>query len=106
MLVHRKFAFHERPAATAACLVRIENGTVVQAHIAVGSVGPRPLRVSQAEERLVGTSPADTDALAEAAVEAAHASGAVEDANGSAEYKAELVRVLVERCLRDIAGGL
>jgi CO/xanthine dehydrogenase FAD-binding subunit len=30
---------------------------------------------------------------------AAEASGAVEDANGSVEYKEQLVRVLVERCV-------
>ena len=105
-VVHRKLAFHERPAVTAACLMRIEEGTVVQAHIAVGSVSPRPLRAAPAEETIVGKSPADTDALAEAAVQAAQTSGAVEDANGSVEYKTELVRVLVERCLRDVAAGL
>lgn len=105
-VVHRKLAFQERPAVTAACLVRIEEGTVVEARIAVGSVGPRPVRAARAEEALVGKSPADTDALAEAAVQAAQASGAVEDANGSVEYKTELVRVLAERCFRDVAAGL
>jgi aerobic carbon-monoxide dehydrogenase medium subunit len=105
-VVHRKLAFHERPAATAACLVRIEEGTIVDARIAVGSVGPRPVRAASAEEALAGKSSSDTGALADAAVRAAQASGAVEDANGSVEYKTELVRVLVERCFSDAAAGL
>jgi CO/xanthine dehydrogenase FAD-binding subunit len=45
--------------------------------------------------------PGDSVALAEAAALAASSSDAVEDANGSAEYKTELVRVLVERCFGD-----
>ena len=41
--------------------------------------------------------------LAEAAALAAEAADAVEDANGSTEYKQQLVRVLVERCFTDAA---
>ena len=59
------------------------------------------MRAGAAEARLAGTATGDTDALAEAAALAAAASEAVEDANGSAEYKTELVRVLVERCFGD-----
>jgi aerobic carbon-monoxide dehydrogenase medium subunit len=100
-VAHRKLAFHERPAATVACLVRAEEGTVLDARIAVGSVGPRPVRAVAAEDALAQKSVRDTGALAEAAALAAEASGAVEDANGSVEYKTQLVRVLVERCFRD-----
>ena len=59
------------------------------------------MRATAAAEALVGKPAADTAALAEAAMLAAEASGAVEDANGSVEYKEQLVRVLVERCVRD-----
>jgi carbon-monoxide dehydrogenase medium subunit len=100
-IAHRKLSFHERPAATVSCAVRVAEGTVVQARIAVGSVGARPVRAGAAEARLAGTAIGDTDALVEAAALAAAASEAVEDANGSAEYKTELVRVLVERCFGD-----
>jgi carbon-monoxide dehydrogenase medium subunit len=100
-IAHRKLSFHERPAATVACVVRAAEGTVAEARIAVGSVGARPVRARAAEARLAGAPTGDTDALAEAAALAAAVSEAVEDANGSAEYKTELVRVLVERCFAD-----
>jgi aerobic carbon-monoxide dehydrogenase medium subunit len=100
-IAHRKLSFHERPAATVACAVRVAEGTVVEARIAIGSVGARPVRAGAAEARLAGVPIGDSVALAEAAALAASASEAVEDANGSAEYKTELVRVLVERCFGD-----
>ena len=103
-LVHRKLAFHERPAATVTCGVVVHEGTVVEARLAVGSVGARAVRATAAEEQLTGA-PADDEAvLAEAAERASEAAGAVEDANGSAAYKEQLVRVLVQRCFREAVG--
>jgi carbon-monoxide dehydrogenase medium subunit len=97
-IAHRKLAFHERPAATVACAVHVDRSTIAEARIAVGSVGPRPVLVDDA---LAGSSVEDGDALVSAAERAAEAARAVEDANGSVEYKEQLVRVLVERCVRD-----
>jgi carbon-monoxide dehydrogenase medium subunit len=104
-IAHRKLAFHERPAVTVAAAVQADGGTVVRARIAVGSVGARPVRVAAAGEALVGKPATDTAAVADAAVLAAEASGAVEDANGSVDYKEQLVRVLVERCLTAALGN-
>jgi carbon-monoxide dehydrogenase medium subunit len=103
-IVHRKNAFRERPAATVAAAVRVDRGTIVGACIAVGSVGPRPVRATAAAELLVGKPAADTEALAGAAALASEASNAVEDANGSVEYKEQLVRVLFERCVAAAVG--
>jgi aerobic carbon-monoxide dehydrogenase medium subunit len=100
-IVHRKLAFHERPAATVTCAVRTEDGVVADARIAIGSVGPRAVRAHDAERRLAGSAVGDAQALADAAAQAADASGAVDDANGDTEYKLQLVRVLVERCVRE-----
>jgi carbon-monoxide dehydrogenase medium subunit len=97
-VAHRKLAFHERPAATVACAVRVTDGQVAHAAIAVGSVGARAVRAAEAEQVLRGAAPDDRTALARAAELAAEAAEPVEDANGSADYKANLVRVLVERC--------
>ena len=72
--------------------------------MAVGSVGPRAVLAAAAADGLVGASVEDTDRLRSAAALAAEASGAVEDANGSVEYKEQLVRVLVERCVGDALG--
>jgi CO/xanthine dehydrogenase FAD-binding subunit len=57
------------------------------------------VRAAEAERLLAGA-PVDGP-LGPAAESAAGAGGAVEDANGSIEYKENLVRVLVERALRE-----
>lgn len=100
-IVHHKLAFHERPAATVTTAVRTQEGTIAECRIAVGSVGARAVRAESAEARLRGASVDDATAIAEAAASAAEVSGPVDDANGSAEYKEELVRVLVARCLSE-----
>jgi carbon-monoxide dehydrogenase medium subunit len=100
-LAHRKLSFHERPAATVSVLTRVQNRAVADVRIAVGSVGARPVRAQAAEQLLLGAPIDDTDTLERAADLAAAASQAVEDANGSADYKANLVRVLVKRCFAD-----
>ena len=100
-IAHRKLAFHERPAATVTCALRVENGVVAEARIAVGSVGARAVRATAAERALAHCEAADAAAVAEAAALAAEAAEAVDDANGSAAYKEQLVRVLVTRCVAD-----
>jgi aerobic carbon-monoxide dehydrogenase medium subunit len=100
---HAKFSVHERPTATVACLVRVEDGLVAEARVAIGSVGARPVRASAAEELLTGVSAnkLDPNLLGQAGEKAAEAAGPVDDAGGSADYKAQLVRVLVERAVRE-----
>jgi carbon-monoxide dehydrogenase medium subunit len=105
-VAHRKLAFHERPAATVACTVRLADGVVERARIAVGSVGVRAVRAAESEEVLRGAAPDDPAALARAAELAAEAAEPVDDANGSADYKANLVRVLVARCFADAAADV
>ena len=95
-IAHHKLAFRERPAATVAVWVRIAAGRVAEARIAVGSVGPLAVRASEAESLLAGGAPVE-----EVADAAAQNAGAVEDADGSEEYKRQLVRVLVGRALED-----
>jgi carbon-monoxide dehydrogenase medium subunit len=101
-VAHAKFAFHERPTATVACLARVVDGQVAEARVAVGSVGARPVRAPAAERALTGA-PVDElgeGLLGEAGERAAEAAAPVDDATGSAEYKAQLVRVLVDRTFR------
>jgi carbon-monoxide dehydrogenase medium subunit len=102
-VAHAKFAFHERPTATVACLARVEDGVVAEARVAVGSVGGRPVRSVAAEGLLKGMPAREVDAsvVAEAGGRAAEDAAPVDDAMGSAEYKAQLVRVLVERTFRE-----
>jgi carbon-monoxide dehydrogenase medium subunit len=100
-IVHRKFAFHERPAATVTCAVRVADGSIADARISVGSVGNVAVRAGEAEALIVGTTGEDEPALAAAGAKAAAISEPVEDANGSTEYKAHLVEVMVVRALRE-----
>jgi aerobic carbon-monoxide dehydrogenase medium subunit len=100
-IAHEKMSLHERPAVTVTCLARVEDRQVTSASVAVGSVGNRPGRARDAEVALEGAPAGELDAaLASAAEAAAETADPVEDANGSIEYKRQLVRVLVKRCAR------
>ena len=100
-IVHEKMSLHERPAVTVTCLARVEDCQVTSVRVAVGSVGNRPQRALDAEATLVGGPADELDArLSTAAEAAAEAADPVEDANGSVDYKRQLVRVLVARCAR------
>jgi carbon-monoxide dehydrogenase medium subunit len=104
-LAHMKFAIHERPALTVSCLVRAEEGRVAAARIAVGSISAVPARVSEAETALVDLPmEAEESALAQVGEAAANASAPIADANGSVEYKRNLVRVFVGRCCAEALG--
>jgi aerobic carbon-monoxide dehydrogenase medium subunit len=104
-LAHLRFAVHERPAATVACLVRVSDGAIAEARIAVGSVGVVAARAEEAEGVLTGLDARDPDPqlLAEAGRAAAAAAEPVTDSNGSADYKAHIVGVLVGRAVRAAA---
>jgi carbon-monoxide dehydrogenase medium subunit len=102
-LVHRKMSFNERPAITVAVNLRVTHGAVMEARVAAGSVGVAAQRLLATEEALVGVD-ASADALSVCAETAASEATPVEDANGSVEYKRQLVRVLVGRCVRDALG--
>jgi carbon-monoxide dehydrogenase medium subunit len=74
------------------------DGTIVKAGIAVGAVGAKALRVSEAERLLVGVKP-DDDALRAAMEEAKKIADPVADNRGSAQYKREMAGILVGRAL-------
>jgi carbon-monoxide dehydrogenase medium subunit len=102
-LVHRKMSFHERPAITVAVNVTVRDAVVAEARIAVGSIGLTPQRLMGAEQALDGATaleppPGQLQACADAAAVEAQP---IADANGSVEYKRQLVRVLIERSLRE-----
>jgi len=106
-LSHLRFAFHERPAVTVSTLARVVDGELAEVRVAIGSVGVRPIRVPTTEALLTGLRAHDLDpaVLAAAGHAAAVAAAPEADANGSAEYKAHLVSVLVGRALRQAIAG-
>jgi carbon-monoxide dehydrogenase medium subunit len=76
----------------------LDDGTVRDARIAVGCVGPVPRRMREAEALLKGKEIAKSVALLpEAGRVAARASDAITDLHGSREYKQHLVGVLLSR---------
>lgn len=82
-----------------AASVEVEGATVTRARIALGAVAPVPLLVAEAAEAVVGKelSPEHAD---ETGVRAAAACSPITDARGTAEYRRQVVSVLVPRALR------
>lgn len=70
------------------------------ARIALGAVAPKPVRALQAEASLSGQNASD-EAFARAAEIAAGECSPISDLRGSAEFRAHLVRVMVERMVRE-----
>ena len=85
--------------ASAAALVRMEEGRCTHAKLALGAVAPTPLLVRGVENLLVGSGLGD-DVLAEAGVVAAGASSPISDVRGSEEHRRDLVERLSIRALR------
>jgi carbon-monoxide dehydrogenase medium subunit len=92
--------------ATAAVGVqlRLEDGQVGRAGIALTGVGPTNLRATEAEQALAGRE-LDDEAIRGAAELAANAAQPHSDLRGSAEYKRQVVRVFTERALRAAAAA-
>jgi carbon-monoxide dehydrogenase medium subunit len=96
--------FHRRAIDWAivgvAAVVERQNGNVGSARVALTNMDSRPLRAGGVESALAGAS-SDTDSLAAAASHAPEGTNPPSDTNGSAEYRTELVKVLVRRALEE-----
>jgi carbon-monoxide dehydrogenase medium subunit len=75
-----------------------DDGAITNAGIALTSVYPYNLKVTEAEDLLVGSQPGE-ELFKEAGAIAAAASDPASDHRGSAEYKRHVVGVFVERGL-------
>ena len=84
-----------------ALAVRVEDGRLHDVCLALGSVGPTPLRARQAEAVLEGQ--AIDAALIARAGEAALAEAApIDDVRASAWYRARLIKVFLERMIEHV----
>lgn len=83
---------------------RLEGGVLADVHIGVGGVEEHPRRIAQAENILNGEAPSDA-AFRAAAEAAAQAVKPMEDAQTSATYRRDLVRVVVRRALEQALAG-
>ncbi len=86
--------------STVAVLVAALPDREASHRISLLSVAPTPLRVGAAEQILDAQGPSGAQAAAEAAQAA---SAPITDARGTAEYRREMVAVLVERGVRALA---
>jgi len=92
------------PILNVGVVVGWDNGVFNRAAIAVGPVAPVPFRAGKAEAVLKGA-PVGEKSIEEAAVKAfeeAHPRSSL--LRGSAEYRKEMVKVLVKRALREAVG--
>jgi len=85
--------------AAAAVAVRLEDGQVADASIALTNAGPTVIRASAAESALAGRAP-DDGSLRDAAAAARDEAQPWPDVRGNAEMKKRLAGVAVERALR------
>ena len=88
--------------SVAAVVATGPGGTCTHARIALGGVGPIPLRARDAERSLVGRR-LDGPAIREAASLATAAVDPIDDLRGSADYKRAMAGVWTARALREVA---
>ncbi len=85
-------------------LLKFDGDTVTQAAITLGCVAPTIIRVPVAEQSLFGRK-LTPEAIADAARLAAATPTPIDDIRSTAEYRSEMIRVLVARALRAVAAG-
>ncbi len=84
-------------------LLTLSDGDRIErARIALGAVAPTPIRAKEAEAALAGQAASD-QLFARAAEAAAAEAKPISDVRGTAEFRRHLVRVMMERCLREAA---
>lgn len=82
-----------------------DGGTITAARVALASVAPTPVRAPSAEQALIGQS-AIASTFAAAATAAQSDATPISDTRGSAEYRRDLIAVLVRRALEQCANRL
>lgn len=105
--VYRKFQVHERPMLGLALALEFgdRQATVKKARVAVGSASPTPRRSPAAEQLLVGATDEVEQRLAAAADALADEADLLDDLEGSATYKRNLIHVFLKRMYREVKSG-
>ena len=86
-------------SAAAAVTLDAAGGRIEAVRIALGAVAPTPVRAPKAEELVLGKEPAPK-LLEWAGAAAMEECRPIDDIRGSAAYRKELIRILVQRVLR------
>lgn len=85
-----------------AVVVETDEQGVTRARITLGSVAPKVIRATQAEQFIEGKV-LKSEVIAETGDRAAAAARPIDDLRGSAEYRTEMVRICTIRALRALA---
>jgi xanthine dehydrogenase iron-sulfur cluster and FAD-binding subunit A len=88
----------------AAIILSFDGETVRQARITLGSVAPTIIRVPVAEDSLMGRE-LTPEVISEAARLAAATPTPIDDVRSTAEYRTEMIRVLVSRALKRLVAN-
>jgi carbon-monoxide dehydrogenase medium subunit len=91
----------DRPCAGVAALVRGSSQSCEEVRVVVGAVSPKPVVVNT--ESLVRGQKLTSDLIEEIARSAGEAVDPIEDLRGPADYKRQIVRVIVRRALTTCA---
>ncbi|HEU0115651.1 MAG TPA: FAD binding domain-containing protein [Thermomicrobiales bacterium] len=97
-VAYERFKTHERPSASVAAVIRMNDGAISDCRIVVGSVGAVPMRTRRAEAMLAGAAPSD-DLLTDAAEAIRAEVEPTADVFESTEYKRQLAATLGRRAL-------
>lgn len=95
----RRGGLSDYAVAAAGAWVKMPDGTIEEARVAVTGVGTKPTLARSVSEALVGTDGSD-QAISEAAEKAADEVIVIEDLYGSEEYKTHLAKVFVRRAVK------
>jgi CO/xanthine dehydrogenase FAD-binding subunit len=85
-------------------VVTMDGDQITTAALALGCVAPMVIRVPQAEQVLVGKT-LNEETIREAAVVAANVPKPIDDIRSTAEYRTEMIKVLVGRALKAVAAN-
>jgi carbon-monoxide dehydrogenase medium subunit len=86
-----------------AATVRVENGTIAQARVAMTNMGSGPVRATSTEQALVGVA-VDPSAIGTAVAGIAEGTQPPSDLNGDGDYRRHLAPVLARRSVLAAAG--
>lgn len=101
--LRRRGSFDFPVLGVAAALRLDSDGTVAEATIVLGAVASRPLEAVEAAQILRGQR-LDPDLIARAASRAAQPARPLDNADLTLAYRKKMVRIFVERALRELAG--
>jgi len=87
-----------------AVILKLDGGKVTDSAITLGAVAPVIIHAHEAEEYLRGRT-LDEEIIQKTAELAKSAARPIDDIRSSGEYRSEMVRVCVNRCLKALANG-